>query len=132
VSSDNFNLKKELIRKIEDDLYLLGIVAIEDALQENVTETLDVFINTGIKVWMLTGDQKLTAESIAKSCKLITEEFHVYNISDSLDECSIQEELDEALLSYENKLHVKQSLFIGTLTINRILLNKSLTQKVLK
>lgn len=117
---------------IENDLHLLGIVAIEDALQDNVSETLDVFINTGIKVWMLTGDQKLTAESIAKSCKLITEEFHVYNVSENLDENRIQEELDEALVSCENKFQVKQSLFIGTHTIDIILNNKSLTQKVPK
>ena len=108
----------------------MGIVTIEDALQDNVTETLDVFINTGIKVWMLTGDQRLTAESIAKSCKLITEEFHVYKISEAFDENKIKHELDEALLSNENKFQVKQSLFIGTHTMDIILNNKSLTQTV--
>lgn len=131
VFTENDNLKKELINQIEDDLYLLGIVAIEDALQENVTKTLDVFIKTGIKVWMLTGDQRLTAESIAKSCKLITEEFHVYKIDEIICENRIKEELDEALLSYESKYNVKQSLLIGTHTMGVILNSKCLTKKVL-
>jgi len=105
-------------------------VAIEDALQDHVTEVLDVFIKTGIKIWMITGDQKLTAESIAMSCKLITEEFHVNRLSDDIDELRIQDELDEAISFYENKCQVKQSLIIGSNSINIVLNSRSLTQKV--
>lgn len=35
-----------------------------------------------IKVWMLTGDKLETAENIAKSCKLILEDFELLVMSD--------------------------------------------------
>ena len=72
-----------MIEEIEKDLFLLGIIAIEDALQEKVEETLDCLIKVGIKIWMITGDQKLTAESIAKSTSLITDEFHIIDIKEN-------------------------------------------------
>jgi P-type E1-E2 ATPase len=53
---------------------LVGSTAIEDRLQENVPEVIKFMITAGIKVWVLTGDKKETAENIGKSCQLLTEE----------------------------------------------------------
>lgn len=46
---------------METDLILVGSTAIEDALQENVAETVKFMISAGIKVWVLTGDKPETA-----------------------------------------------------------------------
>jgi len=46
----------------------VGVTAIEDRLQEDVGETIDLFIKTNIKVWVLTGDKMETAIEIARSC----------------------------------------------------------------
>lgn len=46
--------------------------AIDDQLQPDASSTLELFMNAGIKVWMLTGDKTDTAKSIAYSCKLIS------------------------------------------------------------
>eukprot|EP01127_Copromyxa_protea_P005370 TRINITY_DN1530_c0_g2_i1.p1 TRINITY_DN1530_c0_g2~~TRINITY_DN1530_c0_g2_i1.p1 ORF type:complete len:1069 (-),score=174.29 TRINITY_DN1530_c0_g2_i1:65-3271(-) len=57
---------------IERDLIVLGVLAIEDKLQEKVPETIRALREADIKVWMLTGDKFSTAKQIALSCSLIT------------------------------------------------------------
>jgi magnesium-transporting ATPase (P-type) len=46
--------------KMETDLELMGVTAIEDKIQEGVPETLRDLLDGGIKVWMLTGDKTET------------------------------------------------------------------------
>jgi phospholipid-translocating ATPase len=60
--------------KLEKDLRLLGVTAIEDKLQEGVPEAISKLREAGIRVWMLTGDKYSTAVQIATSCNLITQE----------------------------------------------------------
>ena len=50
---------------------LVGSTAIEDKLQEEVKETIEAFKETGIKVWVLTGDKVETAINIGYSCGLL-------------------------------------------------------------
>ncbi|ORX88939.1 phospholipid-translocating P-type ATPase [Basidiobolus meristosporus CBS 931.73] len=57
---------------IENDFTLLGCTAIEDKLQDGVPETIALFRDAGIKLWMLTGDKLTTAIQIATSCNLIS------------------------------------------------------------
>lgn len=56
---------------IEDGFELLGATAIEDKLQDGVSETIDKLRRAGIKMWMLTGDKRETAINIGYSCRLI-------------------------------------------------------------
>ena len=69
-----------LAESTEQDLNLLGITGIEDQLQDNVGDVLKDFNIAGIKIWVLTGDKKETAKSIAHSCKLLDNE--TFNIFD--------------------------------------------------
>lgn len=57
--------------KIEVDLELIGSTAIEDRLQDNVPETIQFMKDTGIKVWVLTGDKVETAINIGVSAGLL-------------------------------------------------------------
>lgn len=59
---------QELYKGMEDYLDLLGAVAVEDKLQEDVKDTLICLHKAGIKVWILTGDKKETAINISYSC----------------------------------------------------------------
>ena len=52
---------------LETDLVLLGATAIEDKLQDGVTETLNSLTRAGIAVWVLTGDKKETAVNVSLS-----------------------------------------------------------------
>ncbi len=60
-----------MIEEIEKDMYLIGATAVEDKLQDRVSETITDLLTAKIKVWMLTGDKLETAENIGKSCGLI-------------------------------------------------------------
>ncbi|CAI4644718.1 BGP_1a_G0041740.mRNA.1.CDS.1 [Saccharomyces cerevisiae] len=57
--------------EIEDGLNLLGVTAIEDKLQDGVSEAIEKIRRAGIKMWMLTGDKRETAINIGYSCMLI-------------------------------------------------------------
>ncbi|XP_062898737.1 phospholipid-transporting ATPase IC isoform X2 [Mobula hypostoma] len=65
--------------EIEKDLLLLGATAIEDRLQDGVPETIDVLKKGDIKIWVLTGDKKETAENIGFSCQLLTNDMTLYD-----------------------------------------------------
>ena len=60
---------------LESNLTYLGASAIEDALQDDLKQTLINLREAGIKFWMLTGDNPLTAVSIAHSSGLIDNEY---------------------------------------------------------
>lgn len=57
--------------KIENNFQLLGATAIEDKLQEGVSDAIEKLRRAGIKMWMLTGDKRETAINIGYSCRLI-------------------------------------------------------------
>lgn len=54
------------------DLTMLGIVAIEDPLREGVTDAVKTAQGAGVAVKMCTGDNVLTARSIATQCGIYT------------------------------------------------------------
>jgi magnesium-transporting ATPase (P-type) len=82
-------------------LLLLGSTAINDELQDNLKETLDFFLKTGIKVWVLTGDKFDTAKSIAYSSKLILPNNKIYEFNDIYNKDNINKKLNEYLLDYD-------------------------------
>lgn len=47
----------ESSRSLEKDLIALGVSAVEDLLQADVSKSITDFHESGIKVWMLTGDK---------------------------------------------------------------------------
>jgi P-type E1-E2 ATPase len=65
---------------MEQGFRLLGSTAIEDRLQEEVPQTIKVFKDAGIKVYVLTGDKIETAINIGYSCELLDSEMEQYII----------------------------------------------------
>jgi len=57
--------------EMEQGLSYVGCSAIEDKLQDGVPEAIAKIIETGIRIWVLTGDKQETAIEIGRSCKLI-------------------------------------------------------------
>ncbi|XP_017095903.2 phospholipid-transporting ATPase IF isoform X1 [Drosophila bipectinata] len=64
--------RKDLISKcyetVEVGMDLLGCTALEDALQDDVNETLEALQRAGLKIWVLTGDKIETAVNISLAC----------------------------------------------------------------
>ncbi|KAG8599191.1 hypothetical protein GDO81_002926 [Engystomops pustulosus] len=68
----------KVYEQIETDLVLLGATAIEDKLQDGVPYTISKLAKADIKIWVLTGDKKETAENIGFACELLTDETKIY------------------------------------------------------
>uniref|UniRef100_A0A672YZ59 P-type phospholipid transporter n=1 Tax=Sphaeramia orbicularis TaxID=375764 RepID=A0A672YZ59_9TELE len=64
--------------QIENNLMLIGATAIEDKLQDGVPETIAKLAKADIKIWVLTGDKKETAENIGYSCSLLTDDMQIH------------------------------------------------------
>uniref|UniRef100_A0AAY4EPS9 Phospholipid-transporting ATPase n=1 Tax=Denticeps clupeoides TaxID=299321 RepID=A0AAY4EPS9_9TELE len=81
----------EVYEQIEKDLLLIGATAIEDKLQDGVPETIAKLAKADIKIWVLTGDKKETAENIGFSCQLLTDDMQIYYGEDVNSQSKIKE-----------------------------------------
>ena len=59
-----------LYEELETGTTFCGASAVEDKLQEGARETIQLLRDAGIRVWMITGDKKETAQQIALSSGL--------------------------------------------------------------
>ena len=73
---------EEVNAKIEVGLELVGSTAIEDRLQDEVAETIIALKETGMKVWVLTGDKVETAVNIGYSAGLLNNEMSQFYIDE--------------------------------------------------
>ena len=96
-----------LYDEMEKELDILGATAIEDQLQDEVDKIIEAMMETGMKVWMLTGDKLDTAKNVAISCKLFNQNMKIYEI----DNCENIRQLKSSLVSilkkeefYDNKI----------------------------
>lgn len=82
------NRSKELQLEFERDMTFLGITALEDTLQWHVPQTIERLSNSGIKVWICTGDKFETTLAVAQACKLVSrfEENRVSIIGENLEQ----------------------------------------------
>ena len=123
---------EELSKFIETDLIFLGVTAIEDELQDNVNETLKDFSEAGIKLWVLTGDKKDTAKSIAYSCGLFDDQnFNIFEINEGLNKIQLEARLNELVEQFNNlidKMDMDKPNQIKFLSSRKILLGKSSNQ----
>ncbi|KAF7731918.1 hypothetical protein EC973_007749 [Apophysomyces ossiformis] len=67
----------EICEEIECKMLLMGGTAIEDRLQDGVPETIAELSQSGIKLWILTGDKTETAINIGYTCNLITNDMEL-------------------------------------------------------
>lgn len=73
---------------IEQRLEFLGVTAVEDKLQPNVPSTIKFLRDAGLRLWVLTGDKRETAENIGYSSQLLDWGMNVVHI-----DCKSLEEL---------------------------------------
>eukprot|EP00042_Codosiga_hollandica_P057034 m.836286 g.836286 ORF g.836286 m.836286 type:complete len:1147 (-) comp59483_c0_seq3:50-3490(-) len=94
---DRAELFRRAAESVENTLISLGITAIEDKLARAVPETIQTLMQTGIRMWMLTGDKQETAMSIAVSCGLVPSGSRMILLS-GLTEDACRRELSEHLV----------------------------------
>lgn len=99
---DRENLLYEISAKIEQELVVIGSTAIEDKLQEGVPETIRLLRETGIIIWVLTGDKIETAINIGFSAKLLDNSMYQVIIQ-SNDDTEILNILKQALTDLKER-----------------------------
>lgn len=62
----------EITRQAGSDLILVGLVGIVDPPRDEIPEVVQVLRRAGIRIFMVTGDFKLTAQAIAIECGIIS------------------------------------------------------------
>ncbi|XP_029821556.1 phospholipid-transporting ATPase IC [Manacus vitellinus] len=125
----------KVYEEIEKDLILLGATAIEDKLQDGVPETISRLSKADIKIWVLTGDKKETAENIGFSCELLTEETAICYGEDTsaLLQTRLENQRNRAGSSPHSSLRMNEPFFQGSkdraLIITGSWLNEILLEK---
>ncbi|XP_056147164.1 phospholipid-transporting ATPase IC [Lampris incognitus] len=89
--SDREAALDQVYEQIENNLMLIGATAIEDKLQDGVPETIAKLAKADIKIWVLTGDKKETAENIGYSCQLLTDDMQIHYGEDVNDKLRIRQ-----------------------------------------
>ncbi|KAH7726090.1 Protein TAT-4 b [Aphelenchoides avenae] len=84
-TDENDEILTESSSKLERNLRLLGVTAIEDSLQDGVTETIESLRAAGIQIWVLTGDKLETAMNIARSCHLFKQDAEILVLGKARD-----------------------------------------------
>ncbi|XP_062463592.1 phospholipid-transporting ATPase VD isoform X2 [Pezoporus occidentalis] len=98
--------------RLETKLTLLGATGIEDRLQEGVPGTIQALRKAGIKIWMLTGDKRETAVSIAYACKLLEPDDRIFTLkAQNKDACAfMMSKILEGIQKNTSKKHPGQKL----------------------
>lgn len=62
----------EIMAQASSELTLIGLIGIVDPPRDEIPEVVRILRRAGIRIFMVTGDFKLTAQAIAKECGIIT------------------------------------------------------------
>ena len=96
LKDNRVELIAELQEEIEKELQVIGVTAIEDKLQDEVKSTIQALKESGIKVWVMTGDKIETAIYVGYASGLIEGDMNRF-IVDQKTELKIEENLDKIL-----------------------------------
>lgn len=69
--ADN-SFEADVMEQAKTDLTLVGLVGIVDPPRDEIPETVRILRGAGIRIFMVTGDFKLTAQAIAIECGIIS------------------------------------------------------------
>ncbi len=72
--------------EIENNLIITAMVGIKDPLRDGIAEAIQACREGGVRVRMVTGDNKITAIAIAKDAGLLPEDY-----VETDDDCTVME-----------------------------------------
>ena len=66
------NAEKEVLQAAREGLTLVGLVGIVDPPRDEILNVVNILRGASIRIFMVTGDFKLTAQAIAEECGIIS------------------------------------------------------------
>lgn len=75
------NHEKEVLMEAREGLTLVGLLGIVDPPREEIPSVVNILRNASIRIFMVTGDFKLTAQAIAEECGILSDASSVDDIS---------------------------------------------------
>lgn len=66
-----------MFKDLENDQILLGGTGVNDEFSDSVDITITNLMKAGIKIWMITGDKRETALSVALKCGIIDKNYRL-------------------------------------------------------
>ncbi|XP_022208598.2 phospholipid-transporting ATPase IF isoform X2 [Drosophila obscura] len=119
--TDRTNLIAECYETVEIELELLGATALEDALQDNVGETLVALRAAGLQIWVLTGDKVETAFNIGLACQHIPPGARVHYMVDVPQPTELLLRLSEIDAAIGRNASAQEALVIDGATVAALL-----------
>jgi Ca2+-transporting ATPase len=113
---DASNLKKYSVDKVERDMVFVGLVGMIDPPRPEAREALKLCKQAGIKVAVVTGDHKLTAEAIGRDLGLLGPDVRIIDgvELDKMSEAEFKKNVDKigvyARVSPEHKVKIVNAL----------------------
>ena len=101
-----------LADRMETGLHYLAATAVEDKLQERVPETISALHQAGMRLWVLTGDKRETAENIGYSANLLKGNMEVVHVAATSPE-EVATQLEAAYLSFVGDSGQLQGVLAG-------------------
>ncbi len=92
---DHEKMIESAAKLVEVKFELAGATAIEDKLQQGVSESIDKLCRANIKIWMITGDKRETAVNIGHSCGLVKRHSMIF----TLDDRNETDDMEELIVS---------------------------------
>lgn len=118
-----------LAEELEVDFDLVGSTAIEDKLQEDLTETIKFIKQAGIKLWVLTGDKIETAINIGYSCELLVQDMEVF-VVDAARSNDIRNQITQARRDQKlTELSRKSAVIVAGESLLKILQNELMLEE---
>ncbi|RFU30423.1 hypothetical protein B7463_g5908, partial [Scytalidium lignicola] len=107
--------EEELIRLARSEITLVGMVGIVDPHRDEIPSVVKILRGAGIRIFMVTGDFALTAQSIAADCGIITNPPHMVKDVSALSrgEPSSISEVDDATILDDFSSMVCRSIVIS-------------------
>jgi phospholipid-translocating P-type ATPase (flippase) len=126
---------EQVANKIEKNMDIVGVTAIEDKLQDGVPDTIATLAQAGIKIWVLTGDKQETAINIGFACDLLNNSMGLIILDgdsvESLYKC-IQQNLDAAQSADKDNASQVLALIVDGQKLKLILENQELKMNFLR
>ncbi|KAK5143256.1 hypothetical protein LTR04_001945 [Oleoguttula sp. CCFEE 6159] len=113
--------EQEIMAQATTSLTLIGLVGIVDPPREEIPEVVRTLRGAGIKVHMVTGDFKLTAQAIAAQCGIITQKpGNVHDVSALSCDSGGSPPLSSSSELQTPSSHVARSLVLSGAELNNL------------